>query len=120
MYSSPDHIGVVERFLREGRSAKLTQAALETLAIIAYRGPISRGRIGAIRGVGVDSVVRTLMTRGLIDEQGTDPETGAILYATTPLFLERMGMKSLDELEALAPHLPGQDAIAEIEENLPR
>jgi segregation and condensation protein B len=120
MYSAPQFYPVVEEFLREGRTARLTQAALETLAIIAYRGPISRGRIGAIRGVGVDSVVRTLLSRGLIDEAGTDPETGAILYATTALFLERMGMTSLDDLEALAPHLPGQDAIAEIQEHIDR
>ncbi|MDR1427420.1 MAG: SMC-Scp complex subunit ScpB, partial [Bifidobacteriaceae bacterium] len=118
IYSAPAYSGVVEQFLREGHTAKLTQAALETLAIIAYRGPISRGRIGAIRGVNADSVVRTLLSRGLIDEVGTDESTGAHLYATTALFLERLGLTTLDELEALAPHLPGLDALADIEEQI--
>jgi segregation and condensation protein B len=120
IYSAPAAAEAVEAFLREGRTAKLTQAALETLAIIAYRGPISRGRIGAIRGVNADSVVRTLQTRGLIDESGTDAESGAILYVTTPLFLERMGMTSLDQLAPLAPHLPGDEAIAELQERIDR
>jgi len=120
VYSSPVHAAAVERFLREDHTASLTQAALETLAIVAYRGPVSRGRMSAIRGVSVDSVVRTLLARGLIDEAGQDPDSGAILYATTPLFLERMGMANLDELDALAPHLPGDEALAEIQEQIER
>jgi segregation and condensation protein B len=115
IYSDPEFSDVVERFVREGQTQKLTKAALETLAIVAYRQPVSRGRISAIRGVAVDSVVRTLVARGLIDEVGQDPESGALLFGTTPLFLERMGLTSLDELEALAPHLPGDEELAEIE-----
>jgi len=118
VYSAAAYADLVEAFLREGRTAKLTQAALETLAIVAYRGPVSRGRIAAIRGVSAESAVRTLLSRGLIDEVGSDEETGAALFATTRLFLERMGLASLDELEALAPHLPGAEVIAEIEERI--
>jgi segregation and condensation protein B len=118
MYSAPAYSQVVERFLGEGHTAKLTQAALETLAIVAYRGPISRGRIGAIRGVNADSAVRTLMTRGLITEAGSDSHTGAHLYVSTPLFLEHIGVRTLDELEALAPHLPGAEALDDIEESI--
>jgi segregation and condensation protein B len=116
IYSAVQFDAIVEQFLREGRSARLTQAALETLAIVAYLGPVSRGRIAAIRGVNADSPVRTLLGRDLIDEVGQDPDSGAILYGTTTLFLERMGLTSLEELEALAPHLPRN--IAEIEEQL--
>jgi segregation and condensation protein B len=117
IYSAPAFADVVERFCQEGHTARLTQAALETLAIVAYRGPISRGRIGAIRGVSADSAVRTLISRGLIDEVGTDETSGARLYATTQLFLERLGLTSLDALEPLAPRLPGVEALDEIEEH---
>ncbi|MDR1823759.1 MAG: SMC-Scp complex subunit ScpB [Bifidobacteriaceae bacterium] len=117
-YSHPDHAEVVSRFVREGITTRLTQAALETLAVVAYKGPISRGRIGAVRGVNVESVMRTLVSRGLVEEAGVEEETGAVLYATTPLFLERMGMTSLDELEPLAPHLPSGQELAEIQEQL--
>jgi segregation and condensation protein B len=120
MYSAPAYAEVVERFLMDGHTARLTQAALETLAIVAYRGPISRGRIGAIRGVSADSVVRTLLSHGLIDEVAIDETTGARLYATTQLFLQRLGLTSLDELEALAPHLPGLEALDEVEEQIAR
>ena len=96
----------VERFVLDGQQARLTQAALETLAVVAYRQPISRSRISAIRGVNVDGVVRTLVTRGLIEEAGTDAESGAILYRTTSYFLERMGLGGLDELPEIAPMLP--------------
>ena len=105
----------MEQFLQEGQRSRLTQAALETLAVIAYRQPVTRGRVSAIRGVNVDGVVRTLLARGLIVEVGTDPETGGGLFRTTELFLERMGLRSLDELPSLAPLLPdveGLDAIA--------
>jgi segregation and condensation protein B len=117
-YSSEDHVEAVERFVRSGATAKLTTAALETLAIIAYRQPVSRGRIAGIRGVNVDTVVRTLMARGLIEEQGQDEQSGAVLFGTTQLFLERMGMTSLEELGPLAPHLPSGAELAEIQEGM--
>lgn len=117
IYSAPQYADVVSRFVIGGQSAKLTSAALETLAVIAYRQPISRGRIGAIRGVNVDSVVRTLAARGLITEVGEEP-SGAVLYGTTDEFLERMGMKSLSELEPLAPYLPDLEELNEEIESL--
>jgi segregation and condensation protein B len=111
VFSRAEYAEVVERFLLEGQTAKLTQAALETLAIVAYRQPVSRARVSAIRGVNVDAVMRTLVTRALVEEVGTDPSTGAILYGTTTLFLERIGLTSLEELPALAPYLPEVDAL---------
>lgn len=105
-YSHPDHAEVVEVFVRDGQTTRLTAAALETLAVIAYRQPVSRGRIASIRGVNVDGVVRTLLTRGLVEEAGRDEETGALLYRTTSYFLERLGLRSLEELPPLAPFLP--------------
>jgi len=96
----------VERFLQDGQRSRLSQAALETLAVIAYRQPVTRSRVSAIRGVNVDGVVRTLLSRGLIVEVGTEAESGAGLFRTSALFLERMGMQSLDELPSLAPLLP--------------
>jgi segregation and condensation protein B len=104
-YSDPAFADVVGRFVLDGQTARLTQAALETLAVIAYRQPVTRGQISAVRGVNVDSVVRTLAARGLVSEAGTEP-SGAVLYTTTPYFLERMGMTSLDDLPPLAPYLP--------------
>ena len=106
----------VERFLQGGQRSRLSQAALETLAVIAYRQPVTRSRVSAIRGVNVDGVVRTLLSRGLIVEVGADPDSGAGLFRTSDLFLERMGMQSLEELPSLAPLLPelsglDQDAI---------
>src|SRR5690625_7287005 len=95
--------------------SRLTQAALETLAIVAYRQPVSRGRIANIRGVNVDGVVRTLMTRGLLEEDSTDPDTGAVLYRTSDFFLERMGLNSLDDLPPLSPYLPDDEARAELQ-----
>jgi len=106
LYSRPELAGWIESFLMDGQRVRLTQAALETLAVIAYRQPITRARISAIRGVNVDGVVRTLITRGLITEVGADPDTGGGLYRTTELFLEKMGLRSLDELPSLAPLLP--------------
>ncbi len=97
---------LVQRFVHDGQQARLTQAALETLAVIAYRQPITRGRVSAVRGVNVDGVVRTLVARGLIAESGSDGESGAHLYVTTAHFCERMGIASLDELPPLAEHLP--------------
>ncbi|WP_083982415.1 SMC-Scp complex subunit ScpB [Actinomadura hibisca] len=97
---------VVERFVTDGQQARLTQAALETLAVVAYRQPVSRARVSAVRGVNSDGVMRTLMLRGLIEEAGQDPDGQANLYRTTGYFLERLGLRSLDELPELAPYLP--------------
>lgn len=114
-YSRADYADLVERFVVDGQQARLTTAALETLAVVAYRQPVSRARISAIRGVNVDGVVRTLTSRGLVAEAGVDPESGAHLFRTTAYFLERMGLSSLDELPDIAPFLP---EIAEIEGEL--
>ena len=105
---------VVERFVLDGQLARLTQASLETLAVVAYRQPVSRARVSAIRGVNVDGVMRTLASRNLVEESGTDPESGAILYRTTSLFMERLGLKSLDDLPELAPLLPDAEATEEL------
>lgn len=114
VYSRSDYAPVVERFLLDGQQAKLTQASLETLAVIAYRQPVSRSRVSAVRGVNVDGVVRTLTSRGLIEEVEDAGESGAMLYRTTPYFLQRMGLSSLDDLPALAPYLPDADVIDEL------
>jgi segregation and condensation protein B len=114
VYSRPEYAGAVERFVLDGQTARLTQAALETLSIVAYRQPISRARVGAVRGVNVDAVMRTLLTRGLVTEAGHDGETGAVLYRTTDYFLHRIGLTNLDELPALAPFLPEVDALDEL------
>jgi len=111
-YTSETCSGMVERWVLDGQQARLTQAALETLAVIAYRQPVSRARISAVRGVNVDGVLRTLQSRGLIEEAGTDPSSQAILFRTTPYFLERMGIASLEDLPDLAEHLPD---LAELE-----
>jgi segregation and condensation protein B len=110
-YTREELAPVVEQFVVEGQQARLTQAALETLAVVAYRQPISRGRVSAIRGVNVDGVMRTLLARGLVDEAGADPETGAHLYTTSSYFLERMGLSSIDELPEIAPFLPEMDDL---------
>ena len=111
LYTREEHAPVVERYLIDGQRSRLTQAALETLAVIAYRQPVTRARISGIRGVGVDGVMRTLITRGLVHEVGTDPDSGGGLYATTPLFLERLGLTGLAELPELAPLLPETAAM---------
>ncbi|MEV4193166.1 SMC-Scp complex subunit ScpB [Streptomyces toxytricini] len=119
-YTRPRYAAAVERFVLDGRQARLTQAALETLAVVAYRQPVSRSRVSAVRGVNCDGVMRTLLQRGLVAEAGTEPETGAILYRTTNYFLERMGLRGLDELPELAPFLPEAEAIeAETQEGVP-
>jgi segregation and condensation protein B len=105
-YTREEYADLVAAYVLEGQQSKLSAAALETLAVIAYRQPIARGRVSAIRGVNVDGVIRTLLARGLIEEAGHDPESGAVVFATTSYFLERMGLRSLDELPPLAPHLP--------------
>jgi segregation and condensation protein B len=108
-YTREEFAPVVERFVLEGQQARLTNAALETLAVVAYKQPVSRSRVSAIRGVNVDGVMRTLLTRGLVEEAGFDAETGAHLYRTSTYFLERIGITSLDELPELAPFVPDMD-----------
>ena len=117
-YSHPDCSDVVEKFVLDGQQNRLTQAALETLAVIAYRQPVSRARVSAIRGVDVEAVMKTLITRGLVEEYGVENETGAILYKTTSYFLERLGLNSLSDLPPLAPHLPDIDGLDEILDSL--
>ena len=113
-FTREEYADAVERFVLDGQQARLTQAALETLAVVAYRQPVSRGRVSAIRAVNVDGVMRTLLTRGLVEEAGTEPVSGAVLYRTSAYFLERMGLASLDELPELAPFLPPDDEAAEL------
>nr|WP_245717870.1 SMC-Scp complex subunit ScpB [Nocardia miyunensis] len=117
-YTRTEYAPYVERMLLDGARSKLTRAALETLAVIAYRQPVTRARVSAVRGVNVDGVIRTLVARGLIAESGTDPDTNGTLYITTELFLERIGLASLADLPPLAPLLPGVDLIDEINESL--
>lgn len=112
------YASAVERFVLDGQQARLTQAALETMAVVAYRQPISRSRVSAIRGVNVDGVMRTLVTRGLVEEAGTDRESGAVLYATTSYFLERLGLSSIEELPELAPLLPELGDVEDVAETL--
>src|SRR5580693_9331948 len=107
-YTREDCAALVERFVTDGQEVRLTQAVLETLAVVAYRQPVSRARVSAVRGVNCDGVMRTLTLRGLVEEAGTDPETTAILYRTTSYFLERLGLASLEDLPDLAPFLPDQ------------
>ncbi|MDQ1746305.1 MAG: segregation and condensation protein [Frankiaceae bacterium] len=111
LYTRADCAAYVERFVRDGQQARLTQAALETLAVVAYRQPVSRSRIAAIRGVNVDAVMRTLVGRGMVTEVGTEPATGAILYGTTSVFLERLGLSALEELPPLRDYLPDHFAL---------
>src|SRR5437899_197652 len=111
-YTRPECASVVERFVLDGQQARLTQAALETLAVVAYRQPVSRARVSAVRGVNVDGVMRTLVTRGLVEESGTDSDSGSILYRTTGYFLERLGLSGIEELPDLAPLLPDLESIA--------
>ena len=113
LYTRADCAPYVERFVRDGRAAKLSAAALETLAVIAYRQPVSRSRVAAVRGVNVDAVVRTLVNRGLIEETGVERETGAVLYGTTDYFLERLGLTALVDLPPLADHLPDSSVLDE-------
>lgn len=110
-YSRPELAGVVEAFVLDGQQARLTQAALETLSVVAYQQPVSRARVSAVRGVNVDGVMRTLLTRGLVEEAGQDEHSGAHLYRTTSYFLERIGIGSLDELPELAPYLPDMEDL---------
>ena len=114
-YAREDYSSVVEKFVIDGQQTRLTQAALETLAVVAYKQPVSRARVSAVRGVNVEGVVRTLLTRGLVEEAGTDEDTGAHLYRTTSYFLERIGVSALEDLPDLAPYLPD---LADLEREL--
>lgn len=113
-YTRDVHAPFVERLLLDGQRAKLTRAALETLAVVAYRQPVTRSRVAAVRGVNVDGVMRTLLARGLIEEIGADPDTHGVLYGTTELFLERLGLCSLEDLPPIAPLLPDIDTIDDV------
>lgn len=117
-YTRQEFAPYVEKLLLDGARSKLTRAALETLAVIAYRQPVTRSRVSAVRGVNVDGVMRTLLARGLISEAGNDPDGGGILYATTELFLERLGLASLGDLPDIAPLLPDVDVIDDIGDEL--
>ena len=117
--SHPDLAAYVERFVLEGQSARLSGAALETLAIVAYKQPVSRAQVAAIRGVDVDGVMRTLQQRGFIGEVGKDPGPGqAVLFGTTREFLERLGLDSIHELPAIADFIPGADVVEALESGL--
>lgn len=118
MYTRARFAPYVEKLLLDGARTKLTRAALETLAVVAYRQPVTRARVSAVRGVNVDAVMRTLLARGLITEVGTDADSGAVTFATTELFLERLGLTSLSELPDIAPLLPDVDTIDDLSESL--
>ncbi|OBF25092.1 SMC-Scp complex subunit ScpB [Mycobacterium sp. ACS4331] len=118
LYTRSRFAPYVERLLLDGSRSKLTRAALETLAVVAYRQPVTRARVSAVRGVNVDAVMRTLLARGLITEAGTDADSGAVTFATTELFLERLGLTSLTDLPDIAPLLPDVDVIDDISETL--
>jgi segregation and condensation protein B len=118
MYTRARFAPYVEKLLLDGARSKLTRAALETLAVVAYRQPVTRARVSAVRGVNVDAVMRTLLARGLITEAGVDDDTGATTFATTDLFLERLGLTSLTDLPDIAPLLPDVDTIEDLTESL--
>ena len=118
MYTRARFAPYVERLLLDGSRSKLTRAALETLAVVAYRQPVTRARVSAVRGVNVDAVMRTLLARGLITEAGADADTGAVTFSTTELFLERLGLSSLSDLPDIAPLLPDVDVIDDLSETL--
>lgn len=118
MYTRAKFAPYVERLLLDGARSKLTRAALETLAVVAYRQPVTRARVSAVRGVNCDAVIRTLVARGLITEAGTDADSGATTFSTTEMFLERLGLSSLGELPDIAPLLPDVDVIDDLSETL--
>ncbi|MBA0047095.1 SMC-Scp complex subunit ScpB [Mycobacterium sp. NPDC050853] len=118
MYTRAQYAPYVEKLLLDGARSKLTRAALETLAVVAYRQPVTRSRVSAVRGVNVDAVMRTLLMRGLIAEAGTDDDSGAVMFRTTELFLERLGLTSLSDLPDIAPLLPDIDVIDDLSQNL--
>jgi len=115
-YTREELAPVVERFVLDGQQARLTQAALETLSVVAYKQPVSRARVSAIRGVNVDGVMRTLVSRGLVEEAGVDSHSNATLYRTTSYFLERIGITSLAELPELAPLMPDLDDLDDLDQ----
>jgi len=118
LYTRAAYAPYVERLLLDGARSKLTRAALETLAVVAYRQPVTRARVSAVRGVNCDAVMRTLLARGLITEAGPDADTGAATFTTTELFLERLGLSSLADLPDIAPLLPDVDSIDDLSESL--
>ena len=120
LYTRARFAPFVEKLLLDGARSKLTRAALETLAVVAYRQPVTRARVSAVRGVNVDAVMRTLLARGLITEVGTDADSGAATFVTTELFLERLGLSSLVDLPDIAPLLPDVDTIDDLTESLDR
>ena len=117
LVSNRDYIEEVKQLVNPDETKNVSQSLLETLAVIAYRQPVTRSRIAAVRGVNVDGVMRTLVARGLTVECGTDPDTGGMLYRTTELFLERLGLTSLDELPDIAPLLPDVDLVDEMSDD---
>ena len=118
LYTRARFAPFVEKLLLDGARSKLTRAALETLAVVAYRQPVTRARVSAVRGVNVDAVMRTLLARGLITEVGADADSGAATFVTTELFLERLGLSSLVDLPDIAPLLPDVDTIDDLTESL--
>jgi len=119
-YTNEECWPIVEKFVKEGQPTKLTQASLETLAVVAYKQPVSKGRISAIRGVNVDSVIRTLLNRGLIEEAGMEHESQSILYRTTSYFLEKLGINDLSDVPAVADYLPDMSALDSLIEDADR
>lgn len=119
-YTNEECWPIVEKFVKEGQPTKLTQASLETLAVVAYKQPVSKGRISAIRGVNVDSVIRTLLNRGLIEEAGIEHESQSILYRTTNYFLEKLGINDLSDLPPVADYLPDMSALDSLIEDSDR
>jgi len=119
LQSHPAVAAYVERFVLDSQQARISQAALETLAIIAYKQPISRGQVAAIRGVDPDAVMRTLQARGYITEVGRDDGPGqAVMYGTTPSFLERLGLESIDALPSIAEFVPDARVVEALEQGL--
>nr|WP_158016780.1 SMC-Scp complex subunit ScpB [Mycobacterium basiliense] len=118
LYTRARFAPYVEKLLLDGARTKLTRAALETLAVVAYRQPVTRARVSAVRGVNVDAVMRTLLARGLITEVGADEDSGAVTFATTEMFLERLGLTSLSDLPDIAPLLPDVDTIEDLSASL--
>jgi segregation and condensation protein B len=115
----PDLAAYIERYVIEGQSSRLSAAALETLAIVAYKQPVSRAQVSAIRGVDADGVLRTLVQRGFVEEVARDPGPGqAVLYGTTVLFLERLGLDTVGELPALSDFVPDADVVEALEHGL--
>jgi segregation and condensation protein B len=117
LYSNPEAYPYLERFASSATARRISGAALEVLAVIAYRQPVSRGQIAEIRGVDSDSAIRTLERMGLVEEAGRLPGPGnPAIYRTTPLFLEKLGVNRLEELPPLADHVPPAEVVEALEE----